>query len=124
MLRAFLCSLLAVMAIAPLAQARGRRSGWSEESHQPKLELTEVQYTDHRDRKVDGSAGYNADLVTDLPQASEQKLYLTLTTAAQPTQRDLQVAEWFATDPRLVHFRTQTHWNWYDTANPHYRERL
>ena len=82
------------------------------------------QYVDHRDRKVDGSYGYNADLVTDLPQAGEQKLYLTLTTADPPTARDQQVAEWFRTDSRLVHFRVQTHFNWYTTANPHYRERL
>lgn len=120
---------LSLMAIGSPVEARGRRGGYqtseNQVAHEPGMApIAKITFVDHRDRKVDGAAGYNADLVTDLPQAPEEKLHLTLITNDPPTQRDLEVAQWFKTDPRLVHFRLQSHWNWYPTSDPHYRERL
>ncbi len=78
----------------------------------------------HLDKKVDGSDHYNADMITDLPQGPEEKLYLSLITAEQRSPRDTQVAAWLSTDQRLLHFKGQCHWNWYTSDNPHYREQL
>jgi hypothetical protein len=118
-------AMLVVCCVSNDAEAgRFRSRGWNGEEATPQLQVTPTQFVDHRNRKVDGSAGYNADLVTDLPQGAGEKLHLTLVTADPPTQRDIEVAEWFRSDPRLVHFRSQSHWNWYTTSSPHYRERL
>lgn len=78
------------------------------------------------DRKVDGGGvAYNAARTTQLP-SGPAKLYLTLIVAdnyaADPRQR--QVANWFQADPRLLHVKSSTHWNWYTHSNPHFRDRL
>jgi hypothetical protein len=120
----WLLALAVVMAIASPAEARVWRSrAWSQPTQ---LAVTPVQYrpaTSPLDRKVDGSDHYNADLVTDLPQ-DEGKLYLTLIVSEPMDERQQQIAEWFTRDPRLVHFRSQCHWNFYSTTNPHFTDRL
>lgn len=122
-----IAGLLFLLVICDDGQARGgwrRGGGWSQPASMPVVTVQPRPVVDHRDRLVDGSAGYNADLITDLPQAAEERLYLTLTTSSPPTSRDAELFAWFSRDPRLVHFRSQTHFNHYTTASPHYRERL